>query len=393
MKGIIWIVTSVISSAILIFVVNRMFKRPVVIKHNLNPYEWFGVHMIVYFMTLILMLFADMLYYALAEITFMSLGIKGILCLFIQSGGLIILIMIISSWIYDYYIKTIEFNYFIERHLWIKKVFFSIVCISLAALYMAEVGKNKQDVNVLSNDYKLIAMWIIVFIQIWIGFGMKVRVPKFDFFRFLKQNKYIEYTEAQKEENKYIIVCLVSMIVVPVMMGIYSLMIEQIPKWISDIMSAIYYGVLAGAFIMFCTIFIYTFKCRPNRWWSTKRFERIFNHIQEVAKTEYFERLKYELKKVEDGYVIIIYEEEIKLDNKIIFPEEYVRKVESAFKRDIKEFLFKDYKESEIKQVIFNTLSKLSNDRKNVLKEGWDIVYKLLDEKEKSKQLKSVSIE
>lgn len=200
MKEIIWIVTSVISSVILIFMVNRIFKRPVVIKHNLNPYEWFGVHIIVYFMTLILMLFADMLYNALAEITFMSFGIKGILCLFIQSGGLIILIMIISSWIYDYYIKTIEFNYFIERHLWIKKVFFSIVCISLAVLYIAEAGKNKQNVNVLSNDYKLIAMWIIVFIQIWIGFGMKVGVPKFEFFRFIKQNKNIEYTEVQKEE-------------------------------------------------------------------------------------------------------------------------------------------------------------------------------------------------
>ena len=182
------------------------------------------------------------------------------------------------------------------------------------------------------------------------------------------------------------------MMTVPVMMGIYSVVIEQIPKWISDIMSAIYYGVLAGALVMFCTIVIYTFKSRPNRWWSTKRFERIFNHIQGVTKTEYFERLKYELKKVKEGYVVIIYEEEINLDNKIIFPEEYVRKVESVFKRDIKEFLFKDYKESEIKQVIFNTLSELSNDRKNVLKEGWDIVYKLLDEKEKSKQLKSVSI-
>ena len=387
MKEIIGIITSIISSVILIFTVNRIFKRPIVIKHNLNTYEWFGVHMIVYFMTLILMLFSDMLYYAFIEITFMSLGIKGILCLFIQSGGLIILVMMISSWIYDYYIKTIEFNYFIERHQWIKKVFFSIVCISLAVLYISEAGKAKQEVNVLSNDYKLIAMWIIVFIQIWIGFGMTVRMPKFEFLRALKQSKNIECTKMQKEEKKYIIVCLLSMFIVPVMMGCYSVVTDQIPKLISDIMSAIYYGVLAGAFVMFCTVFIYTFRYRPNRWWSKKRFDRIFDYVQEVAKMEYFESVKYELTKVEDGYSVIICEEEIKLDSEVIFPEEYVKRMESVFQGDEKNFFFKDYNENEIKVAIFKTLSEVSKERKDVLKEGWDIVYKLSDEKEKNKKV------
>lgn len=387
MKEGIWIITSLISSVILIVTVDRIFKRPILVKHNLNPYEWFGVHIIVYFMTLILMLFSDMLFYALIEITFMSLGIKGILCLFIQSGGLIILVMIISSWIYDYYIKTIEFNYFIVRHQWIKKVFFSIVCISLALLYISETGKAKQEVNVLSNDYKLIAMWIIVFIQIWVGFGMTVRMPKFEFLKDLKQNKNIEYTKMKKEENKYIIVCLLSMLIVPVMMGCYSVVIDQIPKLISDIMSAIYYGVLTGAFVMFCKVFINTCRYRPNRWWSTKRFDRIFACIQGVAKTEYFERVKYELKKVEDGYGVIIYEEEIKLDSEAIFPEEYEKRMESVFQGDEKKFFFKDYNENEIKKAIFKTLSKVSEERKDVLKEGWDIVYKLSDEKEINKKV------
>ena len=383
MKELVWVITSVISSVALCFVVSKIFKRPIVIKHNLNPYNWLGVHMIVYFMTLILMLFSDILYYTLLEITSMPLGIKGIICLFIQSGGLIVLVMIISSWIYDYYIKTIEFNYFIERHQWIKKVFFSIVCVSLAILYMAEAGKTQQEVNVLGNDYKLIAMWIIVFIQIWIGFGMKVRVPKCKLMQFLNQNKYIEDSEVEKEENKYIFVCLISMFIVPVMMGFYMVVIDKIPKVVSDIMSAVYYGVLAGAVIMFFTIFIYAFKYRPNKWWSIKRFNKLFDQMQEVAKTEYFERVKYELKKDENDYVIIIHEEEIKLDDE--FLKDYIEKVSTVFGGKVLTYSFVDYEKHMVKELICEGLIQISDERQEVLKEGWNIVYKLSDDKERRK--------
>jgi len=163
--------------------------------------------------------------------------------------------------------------------------------------------------------------------------------------KLLKQNKYIEDTEVQKEENKYIIVCLISMFIVPVMMGCYMVVIDKIPKEVSDIMLALYYGVLFGAFIMFLTLFSCTIKYRPNKWWSIKRFNKLFDSLQKDVKTEYFMRVKYVLKKDEEGYVIIINEEEIGFDDDKEFPKEYIKKVSMVFGDKEISYFFEDYEE------------------------------------------------
>lgn len=69
------------------------------------------------------MLISDIIYENFADERNLPLGLKGIVCAFIQNGGMLVFVMLISSLIYNYFVKVIEFNYFVERHPWIKNFF------------------------------------------------------------------------------------------------------------------------------------------------------------------------------------------------------------------------------------------------------------------------------
>lgn len=160
------VISALISSIVLIWWGMRICKKDITIKHNVDPYSWFMIHTIVYFITITLMLIVDMIQANSEVIKEMPVGIIGAMILFVQKGGLIILVMLVSSWIYNRYIKINEFSYFIIRYPWIKKIFFSLICISLGGLYLIEIQK-RNNCNILSDDYSFIAVWIISFIQIW----------------------------------------------------------------------------------------------------------------------------------------------------------------------------------------------------------------------------------
>lgn len=273
---IIFLISSIISCVILFYIANKRCKSPVIIKHKLKPYEWFITHAVIYLLTLLMMLYADIFYCNATRIENMTWGIKGIIYLFIQNGGLIIFVMIGSSWIYNYAVKTIEFNFFIERHLWLKKMFFSIICLTLAILYVVESGKHNDNTNILEGEYKLITIWIIVFVQIWISFGMKLNIPKYSRTDLLEQLKRAENAEALREERKYIFFCMISMIMVSVMMLGLFIIERKIPQLITGIISPIFYGLLIGVLLMILRIVIYASKYHPSRWYSKKKLIRFF---------------------------------------------------------------------------------------------------------------------
>lgn len=86
----------------------RICKRTIVIKHNLNPTCWFWVHFLVSIYTIILMLISDIIYENFADERNLPLGLKGIVCAFIQNGGMLVFVMLISSLIYNYFVKVIQ---------------------------------------------------------------------------------------------------------------------------------------------------------------------------------------------------------------------------------------------------------------------------------------------
>ena len=118
------LISGILSSVLSSYIGYRICKREIVIKHNLNPFYWFWVHFLVSIFTVMLMAFSDFVYENFADVKNLPLGWKGIICAFIQNGGLLVIVMLISSLIYNYFVQAIEFNYFVERHPWIKKLFF-----------------------------------------------------------------------------------------------------------------------------------------------------------------------------------------------------------------------------------------------------------------------------
>jgi hypothetical protein len=115
------------------------------------------------------MLISDIIYENFADERNLPLGLKGIVCAFIQNGGMLVFVMLISSLIYNYFVKVIEFNYFVERHPWIKKLFFSIAGITLIIMYIMVIGRSQDYINILADEYKPAVVWGIVIIEIWVA--------------------------------------------------------------------------------------------------------------------------------------------------------------------------------------------------------------------------------
>lgn len=60
-------------------------------------------------------------------------------------------------------------------------VLFSLVCMSMIVLYVIEFDILNNGVKVLAGEYNFIITWIIVLVEIWVGFGMQIYGKK-DFF-------------------------------------------------------------------------------------------------------------------------------------------------------------------------------------------------------------------
>ena len=370
----------ILSSVIFIYFGKKNLEKPIKIQHNLDPHAWWYVHIIVYFISIELMMWTDILFFKFEEIKEMPLGIKGLVCLFIQNGGLIVFIMIISSCIYNYYIKVSEFNLFVERHQWIKKTFFSFVCISLAIIYILEIVKSNNKVNILSEEYKLVAVWMIVFIQIWIGFGMKSYglVQIVDSLRSgIKKIK-------DKEERQYLCLCLISMILIPVLLIIFFVVYDKIPEAISIIFLSILRGISFGAVFMILFILGWNLKYRPNKYISIKKCNKLFSSAKEEFSIGYFMGVKYEVAKRKDEFIFHIYRKTIELD-KGVFSKEYKDTLYEAFDEYTQKYQLEKNSEKEIKKLVEDRLESINQKREDVLKEGWDIVYKLSKEKEEKK--------
>lgn len=383
------ILSGIIATVIFVTILYKGVSGPIVIKHELNPYGWFEVHAMTYFLTIMMLLIIDLISFNMSNITGMSMSLVGIGVLFVQNGGLVIVVMILSSIIYNHLIRSIKFHYYVSHHQWLKKIFFSCVCVSLVIMYSIEAIKNPDEINILGDEYKLIVFWIITIVQIWIGFGMNIELSKLGNMDYLsgaihRISKNLQSLKARKEEFRYMMLCVVSMLVFPVIIPLFLWFADEIPQRCERIIYACFTGTMFGSLISIIIsigiIFIHTKSC----WCSNKRFHRAFQSADDKKKTRYYQGVKYQLWKNERGYYFSICQEKVEFVNENSFPKRYLKRAKRLFqgKKEIL-YLFEEYEENEIKELIHKELVSFSTMREIMLKEGWNIVYKLVDEKAK----------
>lgn len=381
--GLIGVISALISSIVLTWWGIGICRKNIKIEHNVDPYGWFMIHTIVYFFTITLMIIVDMIQANSEAVKEMPVGVIGAILLFIQKGGLIILVMLMSSWMYNRYIKINEFNYFIKRYPWIKKLFFSVICISLGKLYLVEIQKGNSNSNILSDDYSFFAVWIITFIQIWIGFGMEFYERGEFKIRFSEWAKRME----NKEELKYLVICILSMFVVPIMTVAYFVVKEKIPERAINIIHFLFLGISFGAIVLIFAILFWNLKHNPSNRISKRRLNNCLNNLfnnNKKIQVDYYEGIEYCVVKKSSSVILSASIDNITFDEDVQF-DEYRERLEKLLELFESEYSFEKYTEEEIRTNIGNSLSKLAKDRKDILKEGWNKVYEVCEQKEKKK--------
>ena len=377
------VMSALVSSIVLILLWLRHCRNDIIIKHDVNPYGWIMVNTIVYIFTLTLMLIADIVQVKFEMIKEMPVGIKGAMILFAQKGGLIILVMLVSSSIYNFYIKINEFSYFIQRYPWIKKIFFSLICISLGVLYLIEIKKG-NNCNILSDEYSFVIVWIISFIQIWIGFDMKV----YEWGEFkMRFNEWVNRME-NKKEKKFFLICILSMLVTPIMTVVYYVVKGIIPEGIINIIHFLFSGISIGAIVLILVIIFWGLRHNPNNYISKRRLStclnNLFNNNNNKIQVDYYGGVKYCIVKKSSCIVLMASIDNIILDEDVQFDDEYKERLKQLLNLFEREYSI-DKKNEDIRKEIEIDLSKFAADRKDILKEGWSKVYEVCKQKEKEK--------
>lgn len=352
-------------------------KSEIVIIHKLNPYGWIWVHFATSIITISLFLVNDFLSDVCLKITTMPFGWRGIVCLFVQTGGLLIPIMILSSIIYNAWIRQIEFKYFVRRHQWIKKFYFTIICFTMPIIYCMEIGNVHQN-NILTDvTSKSFVMWTNVLLGIWVGFGMEFNIPQWG-----KQLKTIQEKES-REELTNLICCLGSMFLFPVLMIVWIGIVENMSISIQHNIQGGVWGFILGMSMMAIILLGDNWHRLPSKRRSLKKFEKLFEQTTTKWKKGYYSRIKYGIKENEQGIILHIYREKIKLLERNEYSATYLELVERAFASRKFNYSFQVYEKSQISKIMKNELERIAREREELLKEGWNVAYKLCENREK----------
>lgn len=362
------VLSGVISSIILLWFVYKLGRKEIVIKYEPNLYDWLVIHIVTFLSTIFIMSYADLIYYNVCAIEYTNSSIASIIYLFIQSGGLIIFVMLFSSILYNYLIKIYEFKYFIDRNKWLSKSFYSLTCISLAILYFLETPSEMIEKNILCDSYRLVMVWIIIAIQIWIGFG--IDITNFS-------DEFVKVCKNIKTDYKNVIKCCIPIIIVPLSVIMYFIAKDNISDSLSNILQKITYGIGIGVFVMFLGILFCFHKYRPLKTVSIKRFEKNWRTKDFTNDTDYFMNVKYKLVKEEKLIHLEISSKSVRIDKKEQFSENLIKKIELAYEESKTTYSIDEVDEKIIKEKLVAKLLKIADNRKKVMQEGFDEAYNL----------------
>ncbi len=158
---------NVIIAPLVVYYAHRKFNKGIDFSYSISSLKWFELHFSVYFFSLLLMIFCSVISNAVNDVTLLS-GVKRWSYIFLQQGGGVVFVMVLSSLLYKLLLYSGDLDFAMGYSVNMCKLFFSVVCISCALLF-----RWMWKVQGANGDFEIsqLVMWIVVFVQIWIGFG------------------------------------------------------------------------------------------------------------------------------------------------------------------------------------------------------------------------------
>lgn len=224
---------------------------------------------------------------------------------------------------------------------------------------------------------KSFVMWTNVLLGIWVGFGMEFNIPQWG-----KQLKTIREKES-REELTNLICCLGSMFLFPGLMIGWIGIVENMSISIQHNIQGVVWGFILGMSMMAIILLGDNWHRLPSKRRSLKKFEKLFEQTTTKWKKGYYSRIKYGIKENEQGIILHIYRGRIKLLERNEYSVTYLELVERAFAPRKFNYSFQVYEKSQISKIMKNELERIAREREELLDEGWNVAYKLCENREK----------
>ncbi|MBR2403309.1 MAG: hypothetical protein IKB01_11195 [Lachnospiraceae bacterium] len=198
---------------------------------------------------------------------------------FVQQGGGVLCVMVLSSVLYRLLLYNGDLDYAMGYSVNMCKIFFSIVCLS-CAFFFWWLGEKEDTFGefVISQ----IMMWLVVFIQIWIGFGIRCDG------RLSEKSKKIDFWR----EKKYYMCYLLSMLIPPGVFILVLLESDRITCW----MIAVAITILIQLVILLIVVVICCMVSYPTKYGSFIRTVFLVKRLYRKTKVQKsnYRGMKYE---------------------------------------------------------------------------------------------------
>lgn len=302
-----WLYLAILLSPITAFLTVKILSRRIKISYRISQWSWMWGDFATFYFSLLLTL----------ECTEISLSLNGyesnnLKILFTQQGGLVILVMILSNYVYKCMIRSFDLDLTKNYSTIYGKALFTFVCLSCAYLcyYL-----GKQDPQSAKNLYAQAMMWLVVSVQIWIGFGSSIR-SRLEKKTLYDKLNYIKHT------YKDILKCLLPTFIGPISLIFFlkwGYMTDfKTPEWLHSL----YKIDLFEMIVFMCSVFILLFHRNPFKKYDINRTKKKIKLLKNKERvTGYYQNIKYSISHQNEKYEIYVYGLNILLDNNNKLPK------------------------------------------------------------------------
>ena len=306
-----WITIAIILIPFAVIFTVKYLSRMKKISYKISPWSWLLVDFVVFFFSLTLML--------TCAIETLKANEKPLhdsfLLSFVQQGGLIIIIMLLSNIIDKLSTRSFDLNYSRGYSPINAKIQFSLACFFcflILFIISKQPGINSRTSKLL---YGQSVMWIINLLQIWICFGSSSN-SRLDKKTLCSKILYFKY------EIKYTYPCIISMFVGPFFLIIiyYLGLIKgyNVIAFLDNLNMVLGFESLVIAI----TVFLKLFHESPLRKYDVYRTKKKLSSLKyNEIKMGYYRNIKYFIYIKDKKYTIVIEGLDITLDQNNSFTE------------------------------------------------------------------------
>lgn len=352
------IALNVIIAPLVVYYAHRKFYKGIDFSYRISSISWFGLHFSVYFFSLALMFFCSILSNAIQNVGELN-SLQRWGYIFIQQGGGVIFVMVLSSLLYRLLLYSEDLDYAMGYNVTMCKLFFSIVCISCVVLFlwMWEVqGEN--------NDFEMsqLMMWAVVLVQIWIGFGTGCEG------RTSSKSKKIEIWRDRKYYSCYFF----SMIAPVVLLVLILLNNGEISEWMIKVEGIIFVQL----FVLLASVIVFSVYSNPTNFGSYIRVYFLVKRLFKRTKVyrSHYRGLAYEVWIKNDLLHVRVWGRKV-----INISAGFTKDERQEIKKGIQENItstdignIRGKKQGEIRKVLIDSLEKSYEKRRKLMRSTFD---------------------